>query len=471
MTRPQEPASATTRRVNARGFADGLGEISESDAAALVPQIKAGDSEALGQLYRHGRERVERYLKRRMVDTTDVEDVVQETFLRVPEMTKDFNPDTTEVGAWLCGRVARWTLTDYGRKDRFERLSARDTASRALSESIHTGPVQDARDREATPLSPRMVHALAKLAPAQRRGMQLRYLDEMTAEQAAEVAGSSAGAVVQNCVAARKKLRAELADVAPVSTSALAGMSKKDAVLTALRTVGTDNPTGAMAWLKEHGVKVDDSYVYAIRNGRRPETAVVEPAPRSAAEIADAEHTLERVTSSSSATKKELACAAARLYDARNGRLPSPDELTQLVDGVSRTTAVVGLRAARQQRADTDDAATAQDKVPHQDQDQDVEDVAEASVRPEPAAEIPQPRVAEPEQPTQDRAASALEASRQRTDDALQAAAAAVRQLRPEPVRVEGAEQERARELSRWQAEDETDEDARENRRALELAS
>ncbi|MFI5614552.1 RNA polymerase sigma factor [Amycolatopsis sp. NPDC051903] len=494
--------------------------MSEADAAALVSRIQAGDSEALGELYRHGRERVERYVARRMVEQTDVEDVVQETFLRVPEMTREFNPDTHEVGAWLCGKVARHTLTDYGRKDRFRRLSAQEAAGRALSEAVHLGPAQDAHEREATPLSPRMVHALAKLSPAQRRGMQLRYLDEMTTEQAAEVAGSSAGAIVQNCLSARKKLRAELADLAPVSTSVLDGMSKKDAVLTALRTTDNDMPA-ALAWLREQGITVDESYAYGIRNGSRVAAAPIETAPRSDAEIAAAEKEFARASASRRATKREVACAAARVHDARHGRLPSPDELMGLVEGLSRTTAIVGLRNARQQLAAADGDTTApqaprdhrgsgaelpavaktdQERQPKRGQAYQaaqqywrdhrelptVDELTEhsgisrgtcgnvlAEIRaamtetPE-APGIPAPRAAEPEQPVEDRAATALAVSRRQTDAALTAAASAVQQLRAAPEAcAEEAERERSQQVASWQA----DEAAAAGRDALELAS
>jgi RNA polymerase sigma-70 factor (ECF subfamily) len=340
---------------------DGLDRMTDADAAALVSRIQAGDSEALGELYRHGRRRVERYVARRMVDRNDVEDVVQETFLRALEMAGEFNPDGQAVGAWLCGRVASHTLRDYGRKDRFAKLSAAEAAMGAAMEAAHIGSGQSAHERESTPLSPRMVHALARLSPALRQSMQLRFMDEMTPAQAAEVAGTSAGAIAQNCTAARKRLRAEFADLAPVSTSALDGMTKKDAVLTALRTTDGDMPA-ALVWLREQGLTVDESYAYGVRNGRQVRTvraqAQAECQPKSAAEIAAAEEEFARVNASRHATKKEVAGAAALVYEARNGRLPSPADLAALVEGVSTTTAIVALREVREGPAAGDVAAT-----------------------------------------------------------------------------------------------------------------
>lgn len=250
------------------GFQAGLGALSEPDARSLVARVRAGDADAWGELYQAGRAQVERYLARRMVEQADVEDVVQDAFLRAREMTTEFNPATHEVGAWLCGRVARHTLTDYGRKQRFRYLSERDAMVEAAREVAHTGPPESESQRESRPLSPRMEHALARLTPAQRRSMQLRYIDQLTTEQAGEVAGSSAAAIAQNCAEARKRLRAELADLAPASESWLDGMTKRQAVSIALANSRGEVPA-AMEWLRAEGVRVDQSYVYAIRNGRR----------------------------------------------------------------------------------------------------------------------------------------------------------------------------------------------------------
>jgi len=250
-----------TAGVGARG-AD---RLSEADAAALVLRVRGGDRDALGELYQHYRPSVARYLSRRVANSADVEDLVQETFIRVPELAAVFEPRTTEVGAWLCGRVARWTMVDYHRKERFRHLSAVDAAI----DATRRGPVESAESRESRPVSPRVVTALARLTQAQRRAVQLRYLDGYSNAAAAKVAESSPGAVATNCLAARRRLRTDLADLAPQTRSWLATVSKVMAVRAALAEVGKTDVQAVRAWLRERGVQVDQSYVYAIRNGRR----------------------------------------------------------------------------------------------------------------------------------------------------------------------------------------------------------
>lgn len=231
----------------------------------LLARLRAGDRAAFGELYRRHRPRVATYLARRMVCAADVEDVVQDTFVRLWDCTEEFDPDTHEFGAWLCGRVARWTLIDYGRKDRFRQLAALDIA-RAQA---RLRPTQTAQDRESRPLSARVVTALARLTPAQRRSVQLRYLDGYSTAAAAIVAGSSPGAIATNCLAARARLRVELAQLAPRSPHPLARRSKLDALRAAFTAVGTHDVGAALGWLRDRGIRVDPSYAYAIRNHRR----------------------------------------------------------------------------------------------------------------------------------------------------------------------------------------------------------
>ena len=237
--------------------------------SGLRPALRAGERAAAGELYRRHRTRVAAYLARRMVCPADVEDVVQDTFLRLWDSAAgdevgEFDPTTHEFGAWLCGRVARHTLIDYRRKDRFRQLAALDIAR----DQARRQPAQTAHERETTPVSVRVVTAQARLTPAQRRSVQLRYLDGYSTAAAAIVAGCSPGAIATHCLAARARLRAELADLAPPAHPLAAG-SKLAAVRAAFVAVGAPDVGAALEWLRERGIQVDPSYAYTIRNHHR----------------------------------------------------------------------------------------------------------------------------------------------------------------------------------------------------------
>ena len=80
--------------------------------AELVVALRAGERAAAGELYRRQRARVAACLARRMVvGSADVEDVVQDTFLRLwdtaagdADAVGEFDPATHGFGAWLRGR-------------------------------------------------------------------------------------------------------------------------------------------------------------------------------------------------------------------------------------------------------------------------------------------------------------------------------------------------------------------------------
>lgn len=391
----------------------GFGGLAKAEAAELVGRVQAGDSDALGELYRHGRARVRHYLMTRM-PFADVEDVVQETFLRAPEMARGFNPQS-EVGAWLCGAVAQQALVDYGRRDRYRPAAVAEAMREAaLVEPAPVEPAPDddtAAEREATPLSERMTEALAGLTRSQRRAMQLRFLDEMTPEQAAKAAGTSAAAIVTACSTARKQLRTELADLVPDTAAsvdpAMAGLTKKDAVRAALQETGADVPA-AVAWLSERGVAVDPSYAYGVRNGRKVTEKKTEKArwPQ---------------------PKREKARTAAEEFAAANGTLPTAARLAELT-GVSCATAATALSEIRAQTEQHDDVPAVADG-------------------------IPTPRT-----------------SGERLAEQVRQSGAAVHAA--EEAVTHGAadeDQQRAERLARWKAEDQADEAARAD--DLELAS
>ena len=109
-----------------------------------------------------------------------------------------------------------------------------------------------------------MRHALTQLPPAQRRAIQLRYLDGLSEEQAAETGRCSLRAIRSSSAVARRKLRAALAEVAPEAHSPLQEMPRHDAARAALEQ-RLDNVAGAQARLREHGVQVSTTTVYDVR--------------------------------------------------------------------------------------------------------------------------------------------------------------------------------------------------------------
>lgn len=105
-----------------------------------------------------------------------------------------------------------------------------------------------------------ITHNPAEIATS-RRAVQLRYLDGYSNETAAELVGSTPGALAQNAMSARKRLAKELGDLANRPVPWVATVPHNLAVQAALAETGNDMPA-ALAWLRRQGVHVDESYAY-----------------------------------------------------------------------------------------------------------------------------------------------------------------------------------------------------------------
>jgi RNA polymerase sigma-70 factor (ECF subfamily) len=231
-----------------------------TQAAELLARVRSGDREALGELYVRCRPVMEGYLTRRMpMCPGDVEDVLQDAFVRVMESPRLLDGPPSQVRRSLCG-VAGYTLADHKRylwRYRQGAASAGEARRRPATESVE--------ERETRPLSARVVTALTRLAPAQRRDMQLRYLDGLSLRHAAQAAKVSTAAVDNNCVAARKQLRTALADLAPDSTAPLRDMNKSDAIRAAYEAVGELDAPAAAGWLRAQGIRTGTTLLYDVR--------------------------------------------------------------------------------------------------------------------------------------------------------------------------------------------------------------
>jgi RNA polymerase sigma-70 factor (ECF subfamily) len=80
----------------------------------LIAEARRGSTSAFARLYRHHLPRVERTCRRYLTDRHDVEEAVQETFLRAFRALPRFNGNYL-LGAWLV-KIATNVCWDIGRK-------------------------------------------------------------------------------------------------------------------------------------------------------------------------------------------------------------------------------------------------------------------------------------------------------------------------------------------------------------------
>ncbi len=160
----------------------------------------------------------------------------------------------------MVGYLAGGKLIDYGRREVHPYLAA----ARGAREQARRPVTETAQAREATPLSEPLQAALARLTPGERRAIQLRYIDGLGPDQAAEIIGVRKRSFHRRVAYGRRKLAKELVDLAPQSRSPLQEVPRREAIKRALAAAGDDVPAAA-AWLRKQGVHASEANLYRYR--------------------------------------------------------------------------------------------------------------------------------------------------------------------------------------------------------------
>lgn len=176
-------------------------EPTEPDLAAVA----AGDRLAFEALYRRYAPWLVARLQYRCTDVSQLEDVVQETFVAVWRRCADRQqPDVRDIQGWLW-RIASRRLADTSRSGSSqERL-------RLAMRRLRRPPEPSAEDRVLSGVDHGdLADALARLSPALRDVVQATVLDGLSTDEAAARLRIPPGTVKTRAMRARKRLREEL---------------------------------------------------------------------------------------------------------------------------------------------------------------------------------------------------------------------------------------------------------------------
>jgi len=164
-----------------------------TDERALVEAAQENPARFLDlyQLYFH---RVWAYVARRAADRSEAEDVTSEVFRRALENLRDYEWRGTPFIAWLL-KIAANTLAHRWEK-----------AGRESGDPVPetAGPDLDLERRAM------LFQLVERLPYAQRRVIELRYVDERSLLEVAKELGKTEGAVKQLQRRALEQLRAEM---------------------------------------------------------------------------------------------------------------------------------------------------------------------------------------------------------------------------------------------------------------------
>jgi RNA polymerase sigma-70 factor, ECF subfamily len=168
------------------------------DERVLILRCRIGDREALAELIRRHSRRL-RYFIGHLADSPDLtEDILQDTWVGVIGKLHTLR-NAGSFTAWLY-RIARNTAYQHFRKGK------RDCR---LHDNIV--PPDEPADDAFSPADAARVHAgLKRLPPAHREALVLRFLEQMSYQQVAEVLGCSLNTVKSRIHYAKLALRKEL---------------------------------------------------------------------------------------------------------------------------------------------------------------------------------------------------------------------------------------------------------------------
>ena len=150
-------------------------------------RVAAGDADAFTALYERHKGRLFTYLLRLAGDRHVAEDLFQETWLRVYRARASYEP-TGRFQAWLF-TIARRLLLDHTRRA----PGAWESDTEATE--APSAPERTEHGAEAKELLLRVERALSALPSGQREVVLLTRFTGLTAEEVAEVTGSTPGAV------------------------------------------------------------------------------------------------------------------------------------------------------------------------------------------------------------------------------------------------------------------------------------
>ena len=139
------------------------------------------------------------HIRRLVVSHDDAQDAAQETFIRIFRNFGQYSEENS-FKAWIFRIATNEALRLLGRLKNATMLSLDDVTANILS--AKTDEYFDSSDAIAARLQQAILHLPAK----QQLAFNLRYYDELSYEEIAEVAGSSAASMKMNYHLAKEKI-------------------------------------------------------------------------------------------------------------------------------------------------------------------------------------------------------------------------------------------------------------------------
>ena len=170
-------------------------EYSALDDRKLVRLVVEGDSRAFEPLFMRHKDNIYAMLVKRASNSDDVEDLLQEAFMKAFVNINRYNPDY-DFGAWIC-TIAKNTFVDFNRSRRSKALNPENNLpleGRCTNNAQAASPTPEESIINAQQQA-QIERYIATLPADYRELFILRFIEEYTYEEIAEALQMKLGTV------------------------------------------------------------------------------------------------------------------------------------------------------------------------------------------------------------------------------------------------------------------------------------
>jgi len=184
------------------------------DEKELIARMKAGDFEAFTELLDAHKDKIYALVHRLAGNKENAEDIIQETFLKAIDNIGQFRGDSS-FGTWLYAIALNLSRAQFAAQKQVELLPLEDYLPQSGETHGSQSQLFDWRDPhkvlETQELRKVIDEALEKLPYQYREAFLLRYYNDLTVKEVAELTGQSEASAKSRILRARLALRDFLA--------------------------------------------------------------------------------------------------------------------------------------------------------------------------------------------------------------------------------------------------------------------
>lgn len=170
----------------------------------LVAGILSGDEISLRRFYQGHSSKLTAFVRKRLGDEKDVEEIVQDTFLASLDALRDFTFKCS-LSTFLCS-IAKRKVVDFYRKKKLKRVLFSQFPQIESLLSLLTTP-EDKLDEKL--LIEKIERTFNKLSPRYKQILKLKYIDGLTVDEVARELSMSFKGIESMLFRARKSFSLE----------------------------------------------------------------------------------------------------------------------------------------------------------------------------------------------------------------------------------------------------------------------